>query len=331
MNSITVGSSTRGQIYIDDEIDIDILGVPSKWVFRGTDGYIRVIEGNEEYVGFRSWDSTIVASSDDAIIWTVQSTSLPPHSLYIGYGDGIYIALNPTSTVLYTSPDLITWTPRTITGSGNYDVWHHVIYDGSRFIAVGRHSVWNTTITAISSDGITWPSVNRGTTGTLLRVVYNADDALYVAVGRSISTNLASFTSSDAVTWTLGNFPNHSGTAYDLVFAEGKYIAAVSSVRYTNSIPIYYSEDGINWIEATFPDFTVPSWKTPFARSVAYGGGKFAASIGKINEFDELVSKDGISWAPAGGAGGGAYQEWVIHTGRQFVSQTQGNIRTLKT
>jgi len=104
---------------------------------------------------------------------------------------GIYATASPTlfvaiGTALITSPDAITWTTRTIGGSG----WNGLCYGGGTFVALAGTS----TTTAYSLDGITWSLSTRPSGAGNLYNSYG--NGMFISAG---ATNAISY---DGINWS---------------------------------------------------------------------------------------------------------------------------------
>lgn len=123
-----------------------------------------------------SWSSVLVAGS---------TLNMGLHG--IAYGNSLYVVVG-LSGYVWTSPDAITWTQRTVSGTPNF---RGICWTGSLFVAVGQAGVIYT-----SPDGITWTSRTSGVTTQLWEVAYIG--STIVAVGASSRI----LTSTDGITWT---------------------------------------------------------------------------------------------------------------------------------
>ena len=190
--------------------------------------------GNGKFIAV---DPSKSYSSTNGITWTNTAT-LPFGFTFndVTFGNGQFVAVgwaNVSGTVfgrVYTSPDGITWTSRTPASNQR---WERVRYGGGLYVAVANYNnAGETDLVMYSADGITWTTsniVSRNYTG----VAYG--NGLWVAVASSIGglTDLTSY-SYDAVTWN--SVPSSGFSSSNLIFADGKF---------TNGSA--YSTDGINW------------------------------------------------------------------------------------
>ncbi|MEI6316354.1 MAG: peptidoglycan-binding domain-containing protein [bacterium] len=182
-----------------------------------------------------------------------------------------------------SSPDAVNWTnnPATIGTS-----WYSVIWAASApngdglggtglFVAVG-----STADVATSPDGLNWTVHSNVVAGTSWKsVVWAPEKNLFVAVA-NLGTGHRVMTSSDGVTWTLGNTPadnnwatiTWSPTANPTATTTGMFVAGALS----GTSRIMTSPDGFNWTLRTPSAFGWVSvaWspqKNLFA-AVSFGG-----------------------------------------------------------
>lgn len=126
------------------------------------------------------------------------------------------------SGVLRSSPDGITWTPRT---SGTASDLFDLADSGALPVAVGSGGVILT-----SPDGVTWTTRTSGTASTLAGVSW--DQSVFVAVG-AYGVILSS---PDGVTWTART----SGVATVLRGTDHHFLA-------TGDEQVLVSRDGVAW------------------------------------------------------------------------------------
>jgi hypothetical protein len=133
--------------------------------------------------------------------------------LSITFGNGIFVAVadyNPSgSELVATSPDGITWTPRTMPLGGEA-----VTYGNGVFVAVGYGTIAtsdpNVKVTAAmtSADGITWAARSLPNTGGVpwLAAAYGNGTFVALAPSRSSSYSVGA-SSPDGITWTTVTMP----------------------------------------------------------------------------------------------------------------------------
>ena len=111
-----------------------------------------------------------------------------------------------------------------------------------------------------------------------------------------------------------------------MIYAEGKYIAVGYGNESISQPPIHYSADGSTWTAATIPTYG----NSARFFSLANGDGRFATSCTNIPDYTELVSKDGVTWEPAGGYDLTIDSKAMVHASGRFVN-FDGNVRKLET
>jgi hypothetical protein len=177
-------------------------------------------------------------TSTDGLVWTPGSHV--PFNGRLGASPTLLVAVGGSLTGfgLATSPDGVTWTPRTLPVSTRLN---DVFWLGARFVAAGAGGVLLT-----SDDGTTWTQRASGTTQALQAVA--ASPTRWVAVGDGGTV----LTSDDAgLTWT----PRSSGTNYGLaavVWTGSAFVATGGSGL------LLRSSDGVSWTRQDTPWQTVP-------------------------------------------------------------------------
>ncbi|MBI5636806.1 MAG: hypothetical protein HZA03_02425 [Nitrospinae bacterium] len=122
---------------------------------------------------------TVVTSPDGIIIWTNRTATSGTTELLAGVACSPAIcvaigsAVGPPYYTIVSSPDGITWTPRTSTATSALNA---VNWNGTQFVAVGAVGTILT-----SPDGITWTAQTSGTANALNGITW--DGTQYVAVG----------------------------------------------------------------------------------------------------------------------------------------------------
>jgi hypothetical protein len=174
---------------------------------------------------------------------------------------------------LFQSPDMVTaWTENK---SSFFDDLQDVVWNGERFVAVGRESAWS------SSEGNNWAKHTTPAINNLQGVVWA--EGRFVAVGWSGSV----IHSEDGETWFSGiessRLPNHFS---DVTHGDSTFVAVAKESATAPGIAV--SSDGIRWhgYRLNLPVYTE-------LRAVTYGAGTFVA-VG-VNGLI-LTSKDGVDW-----------------------------------
>ena len=240
----------------------------------------------------------------------------------VARGDRRFVAVGESGTIL-SSWDGLIWTAAAAPHQSGVPIaWRDVIWDGTRFLAVGRGTIaassdgrsWSSgpaldwglfsgiaiagnirvmvgweTKTAVgaiwrSTDGEYWTNVESGVAGALRSVAWSGHR--FVAVGdRGVL-----LASDDGNTWASYNAKHdedfsHVTWANNLFVAVGA--AAVPGVAGLEGPLIYTSPDGVNWTRRAAAG-TKPLW------SVGWSGREFMAVGGDGSVF---TSDDGTIWS----------------------------------
>lgn len=125
-----------------------------------------------------------VASSSDAVTWTVSTAGLTP-GLTLGsvaYGAGTYVAVGNDSnggTAVFTSTDASHWKAVPNVAPNTNTIWHTVIWGNNEFLAGGRDNLAGHAVYMTSPDGIAWHYAVTSEAAMINDVVW--DGAQYVA------------------------------------------------------------------------------------------------------------------------------------------------------
>jgi hypothetical protein len=217
-----------------------------------------------------------VLTSTDGIIWSTQNASAVAEWQYVGFGNGLFVAVSATgSAKIMTSPDGVTWTTQIVPGGNFTGNVRGVAYGSGLYVAVassGTHKV------AVSPDGVNWTS-NSGPTGEPYAIAYG--NGLFATVkftGDPVST------SPDGVTWTTqivsASWPliTHA-IALSLVYGidattgNGIFVAGTGSGSgepYSKS-RILISYDGVIWEHRWIPAAVTNMY------AITHGSDKFLA------------------------------------------------------
>ena len=231
--------------------------------------------------------------------WT-QSTIHGQHWHSVCYGNGKYVAVAFSSSIMVYSADGITWTQGNMPSSQS---WQSVCYGNGKFVAVGN----NSNIMAYSTDGISWTEGNMPSNESWNEVCYG--NGKYVAIARGF--NIMAY-STDGISWTQGNMSSNEDW-YSVCYGNGKYVAVA-----LDSNIMAYSTDGISWTQGNLPSSQL--W-----HQVCYGNGKFVAITGGNNSSNIFAySTDGISWTQGNMP---SSQKWnsVCYGKGKFVAIAGGN------
>ena len=150
--------------------------------------------------------SGYVAYSSNMYTWTeiLVGSSIHIRSVCWSPELGLFAMVMSTSSnsPIYTSPDGVTWTQRTL--GTNDGAWQSICWSSEigRFVAVGTGGTGNRVMT--STDGITW---TRGTTpadNSWAHVIWSAELGLFVACAYGVVVaGQHVMTSPDGLTWTI--------------------------------------------------------------------------------------------------------------------------------
>ena len=197
------------------------------------------------------------ATSADGVTWTTHGT--PATGSYLGFGAGLFVVGGSTTNTVWTTPDGITYTTRTIPGSPSCAI-RNMIWDGSRFVLLGLFS--STNYVSTSPDGITW-STWQSTGTTLVDLAYG--NGIYVFTRAGAVTNY--YTSTDLITFTSRNFAVGNYMS-GITFTKGTFCAFPTSSGSTNRA--LTSTDGINWTAVTLPTGSISGagWDRPIVTPV---------------------------------------------------------------
>lgn len=217
-----------------------------------------IIYANGVYVaiGFRSGTdpaNNFLVSSTNGTTWTwrdVDTVSGNAIALTsIAYGAGLFVVVGYTTSAtsfIATSPDGVTWTPRTPAAGMTYS--NHVIYGGGRFVAVGGTTTTSSIQT--STDGITWTARTGAVadiTSNAAAVAYDPTSGLYAMTTGATGVDGIQ-TSPDGVTWTKRN---SNSAPYATIGIAAK--AGVFFARKTHPNSSCISTDGVNWVTVAAP------------------------------------------------------------------------------
>jgi|GEM_PF-2209375 len=229
------------------------------------------------------------------LTWTLRTSPAANIWTSVAYGNGLYVAVPNSSSVVMTSPDGINWTSRSIFAANQ---WHSITYGNGLFVAVAGSGA-NQVMT--SPDGITWTPRTAAANEQWLNVTYG--NGLFVAVANDPASTNTIMTSPDGVTWTSRTSPSLRGWN-SVSYGNGLYVAVAGDGSTSNNVMT--SPDGITWTSRTS---TAVGWG-----SVTYGNGLFVA-VGNSGVI--MTSPDG-----------GVASAWVSRSGpvvSGWINVTYGN------
>jgi hypothetical protein len=192
----------------------------------------------------------------------------------VTYGNGKFVAVGDVNgsvggSNIFTSPDGFTWTPRRSAPASGAASIYSVVFDGSRFKAVGDGGYLYT-----STDAVTW--TRQIVSGKNLRSIACAGTMIVIADGYG-STNVIVPASFDLSAPYPGWKTLDTGTGVQvssLTYLSGMFIGSGQDLD-LNQSSIIFSRDGTNWSKANFhsPDKI---------GKIAFTGSRFAG-IGSVN------------------------------------------------
>ena len=221
-----------------------------------------------------SFIGTTTASAVD--VWTSRtSADETANWRSVVYGAGLWVAVAESGTNrVMTSPDGITWTPRT---AAEANAWNSVAYGNNLFVAVASTGT-NRVMT--SPDGITW-TARTAPAKSWNSVAYGNN--LFVAVGFGATAADSVMTSPDGITWTARTAVELA-TWNSVAYGNGRWVA----VNGNGTSRVMTSTNGTTW--STVDAVAANNWQ-----SVAYGNGLWVAvSTNGTNRV--MTSPDGITW-----------------------------------
>jgi hypothetical protein len=206
----------------------------------------------------------------------------------VAYGNEVFVAVaaGTSKAQVMTSPDGITWTPRTAGVPAG--AWFSVTFGGGQFVAVAEGDSGQGNLVMTSPDGINWTS-RDAPDSAWQTVTYGGER--FVAVARTITngTGPMVMTSGDGVSWSAQSAP--PGVWASVAYGAGKFVAVATS----GDDQVMTSPDGVSWSATTV---TSRNWY-----SVAYGLGsdgvsRFVAVAygGDANGDLIMSSENGTDW-----------------------------------
>lgn len=217
-------------------------------------------------------------------------------SLFVAIG-ACTTGTEPRKRVM-TSPDGITWTPRTTPTGGGIFAWRGLAWSPALglFVAVyggGAGRVMT------SPDGITWTEGTPASTDLWNEVAWSPELNLFVAVGRTAISGSAVMTSPDGFAWTLRTAA--ADVYWHAVEWSPELMQFVAIGGSTGPPKLMTSPDGITWTLATLPSFERFEFISGGAKSLAWSPtiGMWAA-LATLSSFPNVItmltSSDGVTW-----------------------------------
>lgn len=237
-----------------------------------------------------------LATSTDAITWTIRNTGTASIKRGVAFGNSLYACC--VTGGLITSTDLVSWTSRAISGATGVQI-NSVAFGNSVFSVVGG------SVMASSTDGVTFsaiPSVPFGG-AQAISVIFNG--SIFITQGSSICIG----TSTDAITWTTGDPGLFSSFGTAIAFGD-KFIGVGQSQA---SPTLLSSTDFNTWTTRNAQTTTTTLNTALFANSIYVIGG----NGGVIRS-----STDGITWTSR--TSGTSSDINVLTYGTVYVLATNG-------
>jgi len=232
-----------------------------------------------------------------------------------------YFSILILGSLSLTKAGAQTWNTRNTSGF-DYD-WQSVIYDGNKFLAVGRSVSGLSNMVMTSNDGLTWSKTNHNLPNV------NMNDVIYVngtyiaacsfIQGSGADQGIRMVTSSDGINWTSRSVPNSDwqSLAYD---GSGRIVAVASVPNWPSTTYLITSDNnGTSWTNRTIPSSS-NVW-----RDVTYGNGKFVAVSTYCPNGDPniIYSSDGITWNNATVPSGNPTYWSITHGNNRFVAVSE--------
>lgn len=291
----------------------------------GTTRINKVAWGNGQFALLDSnGTSSVVYRSSNGTSFT-PSASLSGQGTDIAYSPTLNLwALsrnNSSSSHVMTSPDLITWTARIVSGSPAAAAYG-IVWNGSKFVVNSNGGG-----SGSSSDGITWTLVNNSVTqlgkmcampsGAIIAATYS-DKGVAISYNSGITwgTSLAEVDS------VVGQFRSNATKSISaFTYSGGRYWAASTNI----GGQLYYSTDKKVWFSVTMPGGTAgtnyravyaslaatPYWVAPGTTGTA---GQVFSSTDGFSFVLRTVSTQGTGWNDA--ASNGTLTALVNNDGR---------------
>jgi len=175
-----------------------------------------------------------IATSSNGISWVNRNVLTDERYFSISQNNGTYVAV--TTNAIHSSKDNIFW-EITDTKVGASDSFSEVIWDGSKFVVVGRRFSSGLLIDT-SVDGFSWTQSYPTGEERLSHIATNAGASLYVGLSNSSSSRIV--TSTDLQTWTpITILPTK--ILYSITWGGGQFVAVGASGT------ILTSSNGLDW------------------------------------------------------------------------------------
>ncbi|WP_162162950.1 hypothetical protein [Gorillibacterium massiliense] len=268
----------------------------------------------------------LLYTSDDLKSWKQQSGSIKPNLRYEAMYNGdrlipnywasiMEVAADGTITAIdyygniFTSKDGITFS-LVRNEPALYDIGLSPMFKvGAKYMIYGV--LWRGEgALYTSTDKLHWTKQKIANQPFAMSVLKDGQN--FVGFGREDGSIAVS---KDGVNWSVKVKPYPASYFYDMVYANGLYVAVGSDMVY--DVPaIWTSKDGGNWTKTLTSDRY--STGQPYLSSVTYGSGGFVAVGGS----SAYTSATGTGWKKSTVASGG-YLARVVWTGKTYLAVSQ--------
>jgi hypothetical protein len=190
-----------------------------------------------------------------------------------------------TTTQVYTSPDGVTWTARTVGSNANYNFSSCCWSDSLKlFVAVGTLAPAGAQIVT-SPDGVTWTNRSSPSTQQWRSVCWSPELGLFVAVASNGTTTTQIMTSATGTTWANATSPSAQAwqsvcwsSSYKMFVAVANNGTVAQQIMYsatgTGTWTAATSTSAISWNSITFSDNVLNRFVAVSA-SVSAGNGMY--------------------------------------------------------
>lgn len=256
----------------------------SSWSAQSTPYVVdSVIWANNRFVGSRrDWGFSKMLTSLDGLTWTETfdpgSSGSQIDSSFI-HANNQFLVLGRDSTgasCSYTSPDGTNWTQHANISSDV--IFTSVVWDGSRYVAVGNLYSSGAAVYATSADGIAWNSYTLPTNTSLMGIAYGGGRYVISAAAGSVNNAFDVYVSTNLITWNKNSIDTNNGwqNGGDAQWLGNKFLVV------GNAWGIMSSTDGTNWTQEYSSGFNDYAGNYEKLYSVAYSGTRFVAVGGNI-------------------------------------------------
>ncbi|WP_188771616.1 Ig-like domain-containing protein, partial [Emticicia aquatilis] len=292
----------------------------SNGIYSSTDGINFTLEPKTAYLtglaGSAYLNSKYFQFGNEGIISSTNGTTYKfPNGSYsaLAYSGTSYVGVGTNGRgQIFSSPDFTTWTDRT---PPNPKELYGVTHNGTKFLAVGRNTVLESTNDGVAWSEIATPAYNFNT------VTFG--NSKFVATGQNTNTSIGAiaYSTNGGVSWTSANTADNY--YFKVKYVNGNFFALGTSNVPPYGAKIMQSADGITWTNIT----PTLSFSTYSFNDVVWDGTKyhfmgmemdatfniyvgfFSVSTSTITNPNSFINKGTIASPPANTVLGGAYGE----------------------